>query len=742
MLRFLVNNSEVELYENAPVNLKFQYSDITAIQNPLGSYSQTFRVPLTPTNRAIFGDLDEPSKVGGLNLQQRINATLLNETTPILEGYVQVKSVIMHKEHYAEVEIVFFSGALDLKTQLGAKLISDLDLDEYNHDLTYGIVALSWIRPPLGTGGDVAPEITYGLIDRGSNWSVDNPIGTSTLGEPLSRLCPFIQAKVLLDHIMDEAGFTYEGTFVESDEFADIYMPCYNGSGFTLPADTVNNNARVAADTSTQNLPSGVWTRIQLWDNRQGCNDVGSNWLNSDDEYEAPFSGTYNITATYTGLSSLTATVEVRLVHGTTNTTSAFFVSAYNKTIVVENIALTAGDLIYLEARKLGSVGTASISGSNTFDELGRTTIDIEAVQPFGGYEVGIAENLPEMKQIDYLTSLQKMFNLVFVPDGNRPNHLLVETYPDFIASGSNTRIEDNIDYGSDLIIKPTTDTQPNEYEWTYSPGKDFISEQLQKTNDRVYGSRKILDPENDFATGELVIQPKFAPYILSLIPGTGNAIFRALTADGKGLQKPPPMLAYYCGLTVGDGEYYIQDEDNDTQTVTGRPIFSPFSAAPPGITDTSLYYGTETPLHPISVQPRDTLYVRFWAQYVAELYSPDARILECSLQWNIHDIITMRFNTKYYFKDAYYRLLSLSYDASQPTIAKATFIKVLGDLDLCEDLPTGYVTSGDYILFNGSNPGSPDYGSQQCCEFYGYRWDINRDTGNRCRPNNNTLSI
>ena len=63
MLRFLVNNSEVELYENAPVNLKFQYSDITAIQNPLGSYSQTFRIPLTRSNRAIFGDLDEPSKV-------------------------------------------------------------------------------------------------------------------------------------------------------------------------------------------------------------------------------------------------------------------------------------------------------------------------------------------------------------------------------------------------------------------------------------------------------------------------------------------------------------------------------------------------------------------------------------------------------------------------------------------------------------------------------------------------------
>jgi hypothetical protein len=735
MLRLVINNVDVQLYENAPVNLKFQYSDITAIQNPLGSYSQSFRIPLTRRNRSIFGNLDVPSQVNGINLQQRITASLLNDTIPILDGFVQVKSVIMHKEHFAEIEIVFFSGALDLKTELGAKMLSDLDLEEYNHDLQYGLVGLSWIRPPLGTAGDVAPEITYGLIDRGSNWSVDNPIGTDTQGMPLSRFCPFIQAKVLFDHIMDEAGFTYESTFIESDEFGDIYMPLYNGAPYTLPADTIANNLRVAADTSNQTISSGAYTRIQLWDNRQGCYDQGSNWLNSNDEYVVPFSGTYNITATFTGTSGLFFTCEVNLVHGSTSTSDFIVAASYNQTIVVENISLAAGDLIYLQARKIGSAaGAPIIFGSNTFDEDGRTTIDIEALQPFGGYEVGISQNMPEMKQIDYLTSLQKMFNLVFVPDGIRPNHLIVQTYPDFIASGQSLSIEDAIDYGSDVVIKPTTDTQPNEYEWTYSPGKDFISEQLQKTNDRTYGSRKILDPENDFATGELTIQNKFGPFILSLIPGTGNAIYRALTADGKGIQKPLPMLAYYNEVQAANPVYYVQDENNVTQSQNSIPIFSAFSSAPPGITDSSLYYGTEVPLHPISVQPRDTLYTRFWAQYVAELYSPEARILECTLQWNMQDIVSMRFNNKYYIQDAFYRLLSLSYDASEPNLAKATFLKVLSDLEVCEDIPTSI--SGGVILFNNSNSGNPDYGSQKCCEFYGYRWDINRQTGSRCRPN------
>ena len=52
-----------------------------------------------------------------------------------MDGFVQVKAVYLTKEIYPEVELVFFSGASDLKSEISGKFLSDLDLSSYDHDL-------------------------------------------------------------------------------------------------------------------------------------------------------------------------------------------------------------------------------------------------------------------------------------------------------------------------------------------------------------------------------------------------------------------------------------------------------------------------------------------------------------------------------------------------------------------------------------------------------------------------------
>ena len=329
------------------------------------------------------------------------------------------------------------------------------------------------------------------------------------------------------------------------------------------------------------------------------------------------------------------------------------------------------------------------------------------------------------------------MFNLVFVPDPNKPNHLLIDTFENYTASGANKDWTNKVDYGKDVTIKPTTDIQSQVYEWTHKEGKDFISLEVQKSLDRVYGRQRIVESENDFATGELVIKTGFAPYILSLIPGTNMPIFRGLTADGSVIQDAVPMLAYYCGTTLSYGTITYLTEGGGSTTQNTNPFFSNYSSVDPQLTDKDLNFGVERPLYDIAVNPRDTLYIRFWAQYVTELYSSDARIMTCSVRLNEADIADLKFNDKVYVNDAFYRILSVTFDANTPSLAKVQLIKKLDGLSLCADTPTSLWASQNVILFNSSSPGGPDYGSQTCCEFYGYSWQPNKSTGvNVCRPN------
>ena len=45
----------VELYDHEPVNLNYKFTEVTEINKPASSYSQTFRVPMTKANQDVFG---------------------------------------------------------------------------------------------------------------------------------------------------------------------------------------------------------------------------------------------------------------------------------------------------------------------------------------------------------------------------------------------------------------------------------------------------------------------------------------------------------------------------------------------------------------------------------------------------------------------------------------------------------------------------------------------------------------
>jgi hypothetical protein len=416
-----------------------------------------------------------------------------------------------------------------------------------------------------------------------------------------------------------------------------------------------------------------------------------------------------------------------------------------NNTVTANGFFFETGDTISIY-RELNGI-TSKIWGGSTFTPkvgLWHTTwmTITPAVDVTSGRNVTMAENVPEMQQLDFILGLQKMFNLVFVPDKNKPNHLLIEPFNDYTATGTAKDWTDKVDYGMDVTIKPTTDLQAQKYEWTYRPGTDFVSDLVQKTFDRVYGAYRVLDPVNDFASGEKKIETTFQQYMTSLIPGTSYPIHRSMTANGDPVDKPLPMLAYWAGLSNQFGTWYMwNDAESAVLSGTLWPYFSNYSSDFPSVDDLDLNYGMEHPFFPIEANPANTLYFQYWAQYVTELYSEEARIMTCTMRLSKVDLADFEFSDRIFIKDSYYRVRSLSYDANVEGTCQVELIKELSDVDICEDEPTGYASRYNFILFNNSTEVDPDYGSKRCCELYGYNWVKNTTShgsvtpANLCKP-------
>jgi hypothetical protein len=199
-------------------------------------------------------------------------------------------------------------------------------------------------------------------------------------------------------------------------------------------------------------------------------------------------------------------------------------------------------------------------------------------------------------------------------------------------------------------------------------------------------------------------------------------------------------MIAYWHGTSTNYGEWYLY---NDSHVTIGPsslfPSFSNLSTDFASVDDKDLNFGMEAPFFPIEANPANTLYFEYWAQYVTELYSEEARLLKCTIRLSRQDLNDFEFSDRIYIRDSYYRVLKLSYDANVEGVCSVELIKELSDIEVCADVPTGFDDRQNVITFNNSGT---DYGSRTCCERYGYEWVQFEDGGvgyQRCKPRQQT---
>ena len=93
MLRLTIEGNEIELYENEPINLSYQFSNLQEINASASSFSQTFRVPLTKKNQDYFGAVNEFGLITTWDPKTKASAELTSSTIPIMRGFIQVKYI-------------------------------------------------------------------------------------------------------------------------------------------------------------------------------------------------------------------------------------------------------------------------------------------------------------------------------------------------------------------------------------------------------------------------------------------------------------------------------------------------------------------------------------------------------------------------------------------------------------------------------------------------------------------------
>jgi hypothetical protein len=430
---------------------------------------------------------------------------------------------------------------------------------------------------------------------------------------------------------------------------------------------------------------------------------------------------------------------------------------AYNHSLDITNLPINYACRIMMRPRNCSYVGQGNsflkLGADNAF-ECGGDTLHSRVNVTWDNYSLGLYNGIvnmpmcidPEITQKDFLKDIIQRFNLVVLSDPDDSSNLIIEPYNDYLADSSIKDWTKKLDLSKEVILKDTTSLQKKSVHFTDLEDDDIANKSFKEKYPRinVYGHVDIEVTNNQFATGELKNNPIFSPYInnrvfVSQYQGiesySDNMVVQYeysynRNEDGEKIPvtsaETNPKLFWYNGTatTVRDADNNALTYNLHYQPVVGQaitafdfntfPVCTPYDITPVsdaytlGPTNKSLYWWTNPPITESDIfnysenngtWSANTLYGLYWKPYLDNIYSTDARIMECHLNLSEVDIFNFKFNDEIFIKETYYRILEISnYQVGQNASTKVKLLKVIDALNNCADC--NYVPA----LFEGSN--------------------------------------
>ena len=439
----------------------------------------------------------------------------------ILQGHIRLNGTSISNGEII-YQVTFYNQVGDLMANIGDQFLFDLDLNYLNHPYSEDVVLYSQVDPDLfpltGTTNYSYQngKTMWGLFNIGYNYISGNTIDATTTplvqfspavsastyvptynyfdfsGTPVHDYYfkPAIQIKELYEQIVREAGYTVQSDFFNTSYFRRFYMP------LKFVDETIySRNAIPACYTfSNESIPLTYGdppVAINFTENVE-CNTLG--WVGNSTGLliQSGYTGTYKIKFTFT-----------------INPTSECLSLILNNFV---NFTFTDGagtDVLYNTdycdtfAQEVSFVQSFVLTGQSFlqffFEGKGVEILNYrqEIVEgprfiPNGSiinYDIEFPPN--DYKQIDFITSVNKYFNLIVVPNPDKPNDLIIEPIVDYVGKGPVLDWTTKIDFNQLQSMYPTTVLLNGTLEYEFKLDQDYANQDFKGQTNRIFGTDK-----------------------------------------------------------------------------------------------------------------------------------------------------------------------------------------------------------------------------------------------------------
>ena len=528
-IRTTVNSgyTYLDLYKNEPVLLSLSFAELQDITKKNSNFSKSFSLPGSKKNNETFNFFYDLNSIPTtFDPNNKFDATLMWDGYEIMFGYIRLNGTTIFKGEII-YQVTFYNQVGDLMANIGDKFLFDLDLNYLSHPYSPNVILECNYDPNLfpltGTTNysyqngktmwglynigyeyisantlntEVTPLVQFTPIINSGGTISYNPVpgNFDFSGTPVRDYYfkPAIQAKELYESIVREAGYTVESKFFETAYFQRFYMPLkfvdetiYSRNA--IPPCYTYTNTNITPNTFT---PSYTNPSVNVI-----CNPLG--FINTSDTLTIPseYQGEYTFRFTF----QLNPSVPFcDFGTGQVPNVGLVFTDGIQPATILYYNSICDGTLTTVSIEQVFILsGTSNLQfyfeGSNIeVEEFQFEIIQGPRFIPLNSeinYNIEFPDN--DYKQIDYITSVNKYFNLVVVPNPDKPNNLIIEPIIDYIGKGEVLDWTTKIDFNQIQNLYPTTSLLNGTLEYEFKLDQDYANKEFQTQSNRIFGTDK-----------------------------------------------------------------------------------------------------------------------------------------------------------------------------------------------------------------------------------------------------------
>jgi hypothetical protein len=699
MVELFVEGQPVDLTDTIGADITYSLADIRTPDKRQVSYSKTLTLSGTRQNNFVFGyiynievvnDINPDGRNVGINYNPKklAKAQLFHDGILIFDGTLRLWRVVVKGESVL-YEVSLFGKLFDIFSAMADKKLSDLDLSEFNHALTWDNIKATWENSYSGA-------FRYPLIDYGIN-----PLDGS--GRPatfyIGSLLPCLKYRVYIDKIFSSINSSYVLGFSDTTILDKILVTPTNPSVLGRPRYL--DAKRATNITRTNPNPLASWSVY----NMEVIDTINSNLIGAFDNTNGQvfqFSAPQNISFQYKidlsvalnnplyGMIPTPVRVWLYRLDSAGNPLESVFsdvtftAASMRKTITLEmpKLSYNAGDRLTAYIINAPAYLNFTIHAGSTIKAVSPNDPD-ENYPLVDGDIVDMVQSVPkDVKQVDYIKDFIKMFNLYVTQNPDDPTIFTFTPQIDFYKKNKAAAINwsNKIDYDEEITFTPISQLTAKHYLLTWKADKDYWNEQYTSRTKEVYGQLSYIS-DTDVLNNTEKVEFLFSPALMQRYTNSSvicPAIYKLENVSGVMTRKAEKfnarLLLWGGKLSAGHNIDLITATGLTHSTVNVYPYAGHLDNP---ITPTfDLNFGATLTDLP---QASENMFTKYWLSVLQEAANKDGKLAAFTMYLKPEDIEVLDFSALYKINDHYFRLNKIEgFNPFELGTCKVELIKVV----------------------------------------------------------------